>query len=305
MYPLVARKAVVGMDMASRHDRRHAAGLLLVALTAPALAGFQALETLLAPSAALWPRWQEHDPASTADVDHAAWDGLLASYRRIGDDGIARFAYGAVGAADRAALQGHVERLAATRVTGLGRDAQRAYWINLYNALTVRVVLEHYPVETIRDIDISPGWFSDGPWDAPLVEIEGQPVTLNDIEHRILRPIWRDPRIHYAINCAALGCPNLPAEAVTPGNAEAILAAAARAYVNHPRGARLDGDRLTVSSIYIWFVEDFGGSDAGVIAHLRRHAEPGLAAALETVDRITDHGYDWRLNDASLKPGAP
>ena len=104
------------------------------------------------------------------------------------------------------------------------RDEQLAYWINLYNALTVKVILDHYPVKSILDIDISPGWFSIGPWGKKLVAVEGVEISLDDIEHRILRPIWRDPRIHYALNCAAVGCPNLLREAFTGATAEVLLA---------------------------------------------------------------------------------
>ncbi len=167
-------------------------------------------------------------------------------------------------------------------MSALRRPEQLAYWINLYNALTVQVVLDHYPVASIHDIAISPGLLAIGPWDKPLIEIEGAAVSLNDIEHRILRPIWRDPRIHYAVNCASIGCPDLQARAFTAETAEALLEAAARAYVNHPRGARVEAGELTVSSIYAWYREDFGGTEAGVIAHLKRYAAPELAKALET-----------------------
>ncbi len=207
-------------------------------------------------------------------------------------------AYAQVTDADKKALGTYIAQLAATPISRLKRAEQRAYWINLYNALTVKVVLDHYPVESIRDIDISPGLFADGPWDKELIEVEGEALTLNDIEHRILRPIWRDPRVHYAVNCAAIDCPNLRSVAFTVGNAEMLLEAAARAYVNHPRGGRIEDGNLIVSSIYVWFQEDFGDNDAGVIAHLRRYAERDLAAKLSAVERIGSHDYDWSLNDA-------
>ena len=99
--------------------------------------------------------------------------------------------------------------LSGVAIGGYAPDEQRAFWINLYHALTVRVILSHYPVSGIREIDISPGLFARGPWDRKLIPVEGVELTLNDIEHRILRPIWRDPRVHYALNCASLGCPDL------------------------------------------------------------------------------------------------
>jgi hypothetical protein len=171
-----------------------------------------------------------------------------------------------------------------------------AFWINLYNALTLQVVARRHPVDSIRDIDISPGWFSDGPWDAVLVSVEGEALTLNDIEHRILRPIWRDPRIHYAVNCASLGCPNLAQTPYRARQLEAQLERAARAFVNHPRGVKAEQGRVTASRIYDWYREDFGTSEAELLAHLRRYAAPGLAARLAAAGAIAGYAYDWNLN---------
>jgi len=271
-----------------------AAVVLVAVLTA---AGFASLESLFAPSANLWDRWTAHDPISTATVNHSALDRLLRQYVITGADGINRVAYGQVSAEDKAALEAYIDTLAATPISRYSRPQQFAYWVNLYNALTVKAVLDHYPVDSVRDIDTSPGVFSDGPWGADAVTIEGQAVTLNDIEHRILRPIWRDPRIHYAINCAAMGCPNLQKVAFTAANSDALMDQAARDYVNHPRGVAAAGGKLTVSSIYVWFQEDFGGTDESVIAHLRRYASPTLAAELAGIGSISDHRYNWKLND--------
>jgi hypothetical protein len=289
---------LTGLEPLRTLTRRSAAGRLLLAVLVLPLAGIASLEALFAPKAELWPRWQAHDPASGETVDHAVWDRLLGRYLARDETGLNRFDYGAVSAADRSALDGYLAALAARAVGHLNRDEQRAYWINLYNALTVQVVLAHYPVESIRDIDISPGLFASGPWDKALIAVEGEDLTLNHIEHRILRPIWRDPRIHYAVNCASVGCPNLQTRAFTAANTEALLEAAARDYVNSPRGLVLADGGLTVSSIYVWFNEDFGGSDAGVIAHLARFAAPELAARFSGVTAIAGHAYDWRLNDA-------
>lgn len=268
-----------------------AAGLLalLVALTVPH--GLAA-----APSAELWPRWQAHDPSSAARIDHAAWNRLLAAYARPQAGSVTRFDYRTVSSDDRAALEAYIADLAKTPISRYSRAEQFAYWVNLYNAVTVDVVLDHYPVRSIRDIDISPGLFANGPWGAKLVTVEGEALSLDDIEHRILRPIWRDPRIHYVVNCAAIGCPNLQTVALTADNAERLMEEAAAAYVNHPRGARIGSRGLVVSSIYAWFEEDFGGSEAGVLNHLRRYAKPELAAKLRGRTGYAQHRYDWSLN---------
>jgi hypothetical protein len=250
-----------------------------------------------APPAELWSKWQAHDDASTAKIDHARWNGFLQTYVRIGPDGIARIPYGRISESDRDALSADLSRLADLPVSAYNRREQFALWVDLYNELTVKLVLDRYPVSSMRDINISPGLFSAGPWGKKLIAVEGEPISLDDIEHRILRPIWRDPRVHYALNCAALGCPNLQPAAFTAANSETLLERAARAYVNHPRGAAIGSAGLIVSSIYIWYEADFGGNDAAIIEHLKDYAGPELAATLAGITRISGDRYDWALND--------
>lgn len=255
------------------------------------------LAALAAPGAELWERWDRSSPNKVA-ISHAAWDEFLGKYVQEGRDGINRVAYGKVSAADRDKLAAYLTALQDVKPTKYARAEQRAYWVNLYNATTVRVVLDHYPVESIMKINISPGLFARGPWKKKLLTIEGEAVSLDDIEHRILRPIWKDPRTHYAVNCASLGCPNLAKVAYTSANMEALLEEGARAYVNHPRGARIENGKLYVSSLYTWFEADFGDSEQGVIEHLTKYAAPSLARQLAGIHRIAGDDYDWSLNDA-------
>ena len=135
-----------------------------------------------------------------------------------------------------------------------------------------------------------------GPWNRKIVEVAAESLTLNDIEHRILRPIYRDPRIHYSVNCASLGCPNLAAKAYTGRNIEELLSKGERAYVNHPRGARFVSGRLTLSSIYNWFAPDFGDDDAEVLEYLASFADPELAERLRNYTGRIKYTYDWSLN---------
>ncbi|GAB4394876.1 MAG: DUF547 domain-containing protein [Kiloniellaceae bacterium] len=271
--------------------------ILIALLLVLPLSAFTSAERLFAPSADLWPRWQARGDGTAGRIDFSVWDALLGRVVLTRGDGINLVDYRALAGPQAAALDSVVAGLAAVPVSRHDGDEQLAYWINLYNAVTLQVVARHYPVATIRDIDISPGWFADGPWDAALVTVEGEALTLNDIEHRILRPIWGDPRIHYAVNCASLGCPNLAAEAYRGAQIDGQLAAAARAYINHPRGVSVEGEKVTVSKIYDWFLEDFGGSTEGVLAHLQRHARPELAARLAAIGDIAGTAYDWGLND--------
>ncbi|MBI4639862.1 MAG: DUF547 domain-containing protein [Candidatus Tectomicrobia bacterium] len=250
-----------------------------------------------APKADLWPRWQQHDPQSSKTIDYTLWDIFLKKYLvSPHPSGINRVRYDAVVPEDRQDLQRYIDTLQTIQISTYNRQEQKAYWINLYNALTILVILQHYPVESIRDIDISPGWFSDGPWGAKLVTIEGEKLSLDNIEHRILRPIWKDNRVHYAVNCASFGCPNLAPVAYTAENLEQLLDQGAREYVNHPRGVTLKEGKLQVSSIYIWFQEDFEGSTDGVLAHLRQYADGQLVEKLQSYRGSVKHDYDWRLN---------
>ena len=202
---------------------------------------------------------------------------------------------------DRTALGNYVKSLESVAVSGYSRAEQRAYWINLYNAKTVELILTRFPVKSIRDINISPGLFTRGPWGAKLMTVEGEKLALDDIEHRILRPIWKDNRIHYSVNCASLGCPNLQPAAFTAENTDSLLERGAREYINHPRGVSLQSGKLKVSSIYIWFQEDFGGSAEGLMEHWSKYANKVLADALKNYSGGLEHDYDWRLNAAEFK----
>ncbi|WP_171131965.1 MULTISPECIES: DUF547 domain-containing protein [unclassified Ruegeria] len=231
-------------------------------------------------------------------VSHSEWDRFLSTYVSTDSSGVNRVAYGQVSAADRARLEAYLNTLQAVDPATLTRDQQLAYWINLYNAITVDLVLENYPVASIRDI--SEGPLSIGPWNRPVAVVSGQTLTLNDIEHRIIRPTFQEPRIHYALNCAAVGCPNLMDRAWQAGRLERDLAAAERAYVNDPRGVRFDDrGRLILSKIYIWFREDFGPNEQAVIAAISKAAEPELRARLQQARRVNAYEYDWALNDAA------
>lgn len=269
--------------------KRISIGVLLMLVAIAAFA--QRLELL--------ERWEAHDPSSTVTVDHSLWTELLERYLDTEPrDGVYRFDYGGVTASDRALLDDYLMMLESTPVSTLNRTEQYAFWLNVYNAFTVELIVDNYPVDSIRDIDISPGLFSNGPWGAALITVEGQPLTLDDVEHRILRPIWQDPRIHYGVNCASIGCPNLQPLAFTSENLEEMLNEGARAYVNHPRGASIERNRLTVSSIYNWFQIDFGDSEEGVIAHLLEYAEPDLARELRGFNGRVRYEYDWAINDS-------
>lgn len=242
--------------------------------------------------------------AGAQDDADAAYDALLSRYVKASSDGVNRVDYASwrAAAADRAALDGYIAALSARRPSAMTRAEAFAFWGNLYNAVTLKLVLDRYPVASIRDIK-SDSWFDPkaytGPWRQSRVTVEGRKLSLDDIEHSIMRPTFKDPRLHYMVNCASYGCPNLMNRAWRAATLEADLDAAARAFVNHPRGvSALPSGALKVSSIYKWFIEDFGGDDAGLITHFRAFAHPDLQSRLATTPRIAEDGYDWSLNRA-------
>jgi hypothetical protein len=254
------------------------------------------------PNRAPWERWTVNDPASAIAVDHSPWDRLLDAYV-VADhpSGVNRVRYGDVTSGDRRLLDGYVSSLEAVTVSRLNRSEQEAYWINLYNALTLKVVLDRYPVKSIRDIDLPGSGPGGGPWQAKLLTVEGERLSLDDIEHRILRPIWKDPRLHYALNCASVGCPDLQPSSYGAENLDDMLERAAREFVGSPRGVRFEArpakGTLVLSSIYDWFIEDFGGTRESLFAHLLRYLPPEGKARLERFGGAVRYEYDWALNE--------
>lgn len=233
--------------------------------------------------------------AQASSADPQVFDRLLARHVRAGRDGIKRVDYRAWRAspADRAALAAYVEALQGASPAARSPADQIAYWSNLYNAETLRVVLEAYPVKSI--LAIRPTLVSFGPWKAKTLRVDGRRLSLHEVEHEILRPMG-DPMIHYALNCASISCPNLPPRAWRGATLAADLDQAARTYVNHPRAAQVTAKGLILSSIYKWYAEDFGADDAAVLNHLNRYAAPPLRAVLGRRPAIAGYAYDWNLN---------
>ena len=262
------------------------AGLLSPVLTAPALAQ----------------DYTKHAAGSNRTVDHAVWDKLLKAYVKPNPDGINRIDFAGFKKAGHAELKSYVAALEKVDFTSLDRPEQFAFWANLYNAKTIDVVLDKYPVKSIKDVNLGGGLkvlVTGGPWQAKVVKVNGVPMSLDDIENAALRPVFKDPRVHYSVNCASIGCPNLRAEAFTGARLNDQLDAAAKAFINHSRAFEFkDGKIVKASSIYTWFVADFGGTVAGVLEHARKYADPALKQKLEGITAIGDYDYDWKLIDA-------
>ncbi len=193
-------------------------------------------------------------------------------------------------------LDRYLEHLARSNPQTGSRAAQMALYINAYNACTLKLILDHFengrPVGSIKDI----GGFFTKPWDIRFCRVGGEALTLDEIEHGILRPDFKDPRVHFAVNCASRSCPPLLSEPYREATLERQLEGGTAAFINDPESNYLEGDRLHVSRIFKWFAEDF---PQGVVPFFLRYARGDLAK------RLRAHGdsisvryldYDWSLN---------
>ena len=232
---------------------------------------------------------------STRRVDHAAWQHWLDRYVDAQHpSGITRVRYSQVNAQGQAELAGYIASLTRIDPRPLNRAEQMAYWLNLYNAVTVQVVLQHPGVDSIRDI--KSGFFSIGPWGLKLVTVAGNSLSLNEIEHGILRPVFRDHRVHFAANCASLGCPNLAAQAYDGERLNGQLATAEQTYLAHPRGVQFRAETLILSSIFDWYREDFAADQAGLLRYLSAQTPARIGQRIRSFNGKVRYEYDWALN---------
>lgn len=269
--------------------------LLSIGLSFSSAAAASFLESLFIPKARALASWETSNETNHNVIEHTVWQTLLDRYLDAHHpSAVWRFRYGDVSREDRTRLRAYLRYLQNLDPREYSRSAQMAYWINLYNAQTVAVIVDHPEVKSIREI--KSGLFTIGPWKRKLLEVGGQELSLDDVEHRILRPIFRDPRIHFAVNCASIGCPNLSPKAYTARNLEQLLEAGARAYISHPRGAHFEDDVLVLSSIFDWFRDDFGNSVEEMLTYLAAYAEPDLAARLPDHRGEIRYRYSWALN---------
>ena len=246
------------------------------------------------------PIFEINNPSSLVTVDHSLWDAFLTKFVSPDSQGLNRVCYKAVSSADFQTLQCYLQRLQAIDVRQLNRNEQLAYWFNLYNARTILAVLEKYPIRSIRQIKENLTDFV-GPFDDEgAVMVLGKSLSLNDIESGIIRPIFNDPRIHYALNCASYGCPNLATTAWRSHDLDARLNGAAFDYINSGRAIKTSIFGLKTSKIYKWYAADFGG-EAGVLNHLRQYANNDTLQKLNCQSSIQGYFYDWSLNDAKIQ----
>ncbi len=249
------------------------------------------LLALVASCTLLLPACKVAYPTTLSDrspVSHDGWTKLLQEH--VNDEGFVDY-QGFI--QDSALLNQYLNLLSTAHPQKAWPDAeQMAYWINAYNAFTVKLILDHYPVESIKDIKSGIA-FVNSVWDIKFIDIQGQQYDLNNIEHGILRPHFNDARIHGAINCASYSCPRLRDEAYVPERLDEQLDDAMRQFINDPRRNKISRDQAQISEIFKWFSGDFKEDAGSVREFINRYAEEPIGANVE----IGYVEYDWRLND--------
>lgn len=231
-------------------------------------------------------------PPAGGEPDNRIWAGLLARHvqgKLVDYAGFKR---------DEALLDKYLAVLEAANPEAMSREARFAYYINVYNAWTIKLILTRWPnLESIKDF----GTLFRSPWKIELVKLQGQTKPLDWVEHEVLRPRFKDARVHFAINCASKGCPPLINEPYEAARLNEQLDRVTRATMSDPAATRLEGETLYVISVFDWFSGDF---PEGAPAFVKRFAEPDLAKRLEILgDRVKVRfiDWDWKLNDVGRR----
>ena len=157
-----------------------------------------------------------------------------------------------------------------------------AFWINAYNAFTVKLIVKNYPIGSITDLS------NGNPWDDKWISLDGKSYSLNQIEHDIIRPVWKDARIHFAVNCAARSCPPLANRSFNEGNLDAMLDELTRKFINNRKYNTVSASKLTLSKIFEWYAEDFGS--------IRDFISRYSSITVNSNAHIGYQEYDWKLN---------
>lgn len=240
-------------------------------------------------------------PSLAFDHTHAAWTKVLKQYRI--DDG--RLRYKELQADVRkdsshplTAYLAELAKVKRAEFDGWSRESRMSYLINAYNAFTVKLIVDAYPVKGIKKTV----GFLRSPWKKEFFSIlDGTVKTLDPIEHDILRPQYKDARVHAAVNCASLSCPVLQATAFTSDKLESQLDAAFRQFLADKARNRYDIEKgtLYLSKIFDWFGEDFEKSYGGIKQTLEKLGPAEAKAALAKKGKIEFLDYNWDLNDAA------
>ena len=209
-------------------------------------------------------------------VDHKAFDALLRKH--VSSSGQVNYAGFK---SDVSKLDAYLANLSANPVqNSWSRNEKLAYWINAYNANTIKLIVNNYPVSKITDLE------GGKPWDKKWIKLGSKTYSLNNIENDIIRPQFKEPRIHFAVNCAAKSCPTLMNKAWFPENLERDFEKMTKAFVNNTSYNDISSGGASISKIFEWYGEDFGD----VKAFINKYSSTKVNGSLNFKE------YDWSLN---------
>lgn len=232
------------------------------------------------------------------DHTHARWTRLLQSHSVEAPGPATSVRYAALKAspAELDAYLGELSSVKAADFAKWSRDQRLAFLVNAYNAFTVELVVDHYPVKSIKDI----GGLLGSPWKQKFIPLLGRTISLDDLEHVWIRPQYKEPRIHFSVVCASVGCPRLQREAFRATDLEAQLTTATREFLGDRRWHRATAKAVEVSSIFKWYGSDWGDTKAlrSFLAEGMSLGEPVRSRFLAGEIPLKFTPYDWSLNDA-------
>ena len=213
---------------------------------------------------------------------HLSFDNLLKKY--VSTDGKVNY-QGFL--KEKTKLQAYIKSLQNININKLSKNEQLAFWINVYNAATIDQILRNFPVKSIKDIANGKVWDKNLPY-----KFKGKVLSLNDIEYGKLLQTFNDPRIHFAINCAAKSCPKLNNRAFSAQNVQQMLNANTAAFLNNTDQNIITKDKVKLSQIFNWFKEDFTKGGASVMAFVNKFSKQKI----DDKQNISFLDYDWDLN---------
>ena len=229
-------------------------------------------------------------PTSNAKpISHETWNGLLKKY--VDNAGLVD--YRGLKEKDAKTLDKYLELVSSSAPgSDWSKDEKLAYWLNAYNAFTVKQILDMYPTKSIirNQLQLVSG---SGPFNKKYFKIGGKDMSLNNIEQDIVRKEFKEPRIHFALVCAAVSCPRLRNEAYTAAKLDAQLTDQARDFLKNPKKNTIDKEKIGVSKIFDWYKDDFGKSDENVVKFINRYA----SVKANDDAKVSYMKYDWDLND--------
>lgn len=221
-----------------------------------------------------------HSDSFSGLADHSQWNQLLKKY--VDNDGNVNYQ---AFKKDEKALDAYLTNLAQSEPNATSSTSEKklAYFINLYNAATVKLILENYPIKSIKDIK--------KPWDKEWIKVGTKLYSLGDIEHKVLRKM-NEPRIHFAINCASYSCPKLLNEAFVSSKLETQLQNATIDFINDPKRNVIASEKINISYIFKWFKGDFT-ENGSIVDYIQSYSKIKIRneAKIDFID------YDWRLNE--------